>query len=107
MESEREQNTHQVPEFRLSIKERALPVEHTEQVIETAANKKPERGQPVQCPRCECDYIKRMKRSGFFETRICSIFGYYPWRCTKCLGTFLLRKRGQSKRHRHPAPDAK
>jgi DNA-directed RNA polymerase subunit RPC12/RpoP len=106
MESERVRNLHQVPEVRLSVKERALPVEHTEQVNETVADKKVVRGQAVQCPRCGSHYMKRMKRSGFLEARVYWIFGYYPWRCTKCLGNFLLRKRGQSRRHRNAVAEA-
>jgi DNA-directed RNA polymerase subunit RPC12/RpoP len=91
----------------MNIKERALPVEQKEQQSEAAEIKEPEKGHAVQCPRCGSDYMKRMKRSGFLQSKVCWIFGYYPWRCTKCLGTFLLRKRGQARRHRHPAPDAK
>jgi hypothetical protein len=83
-----------------------LPVENKEQVIETVADKKAKKRQLVQCPRCGGNYLKRIRRSGFLEAKVCWIFGYYPWHCSKCLGTFLLRKRGQSKRHRNPVADA-
>ena len=43
--------------------------------------------------------MKRMKRTGFAQKLVYSIFGYYPWRCTKCLGSFMLKKRAQAKRH--------
>ena len=83
-----------------------MPVENTEEVIETVAEKKTIPGHQVECPRCGSNYMKRMKRTGFLQSRVCAIFGYYPWRCTKCLGNFLLRKRGQTKRHQAIVADA-
>ena len=76
-----------------------MPVENIEQVIETVVDRKAERGQPVECPRCGSNYMRRVKRSGFLEGRVCSIFGYYPWKCTKCLGNFLIKRRGLPQRH--------
>lgn len=52
----------------------------------------------VKCPRCGSDYLKRMRRLGIVQARIYPLFGYYPWKCTKCLGMFVLRMRSQSKR---------
>jgi len=72
-----------------------LPEEEKEQ--QSAAQ---EARQPFECPRCGSEHMKRTRREGFLKRRICSIFGYYPWRCTKCLGNFLLKKRALPRRHR-------
>ena len=59
-----------------------------------------EAGQPFQCPRCSAEHMKRTRREGFFKQRVCAAFGYYPWRCTKCLGNFLLKRRALHRRRR-------
>src|SRR5208337_4072066 len=78
---------------RLNVKEWALPAENTEQVAEEVAAEKADKGHRVQCPRCGSNYMKRMRRAGFLQERVYAILGYFPWRCTKCLGNFMLRKR--------------
>jgi DNA-directed RNA polymerase subunit RPC12/RpoP len=65
-----------------------------------------EEGEPLQCPRCGGAHMKRMRREGFFKRRICWIFGYYPWRCTKCLGNFLLKRRALPRRYQGLMPVA-
>jgi hypothetical protein len=35
-----------------------------------------------------------MKRVGFLQTRIYSLFGFYPWKCPECKTRYLLRVRG-------------
>ena len=67
---------------------------------EAVAEEKIERVDQLQCPRCEARYMKRIKRAGFAQKVVYPIFGYYPWRCTKCLGNFLLKQRSQAKRRR-------
>jgi hypothetical protein len=81
-----------------------LPTDDSGQVAETVAGEAQDRGQQFRCPRCGCAHMKRMRREGFLQQKICSIFGYYPWRCTKCLGSFLIRKRALPKGHRGPMP---
>jgi DNA-directed RNA polymerase subunit RPC12/RpoP len=105
IEFDRKLHPYRVPAVRLNVKERTLPAENSEQVIETVAEKKADKGQQVQCPRCGSDYMKRIRGTGFLQARVCSIFGYYPWRCTKCLGNFLIKIRGESKRHQELVPD--
>jgi len=48
----------------------------------------------MQCRHCNCKQIHRMKRVGFLQTRIYSLFGFYPWRCPECKTRYLLRARG-------------
>ena len=77
-----------------------MPGENSAQVTEATARAKM-KGNGVHCPRCGRDYLKRMQREGFLQNRVFPIFGYYPWKCTKCLGKFVVKRRNVSKRH-HP-----
>jgi DNA-directed RNA polymerase subunit RPC12/RpoP len=90
---------------RLNIEERILPAENSEQVVEPEAQKKTEHGHGPQCPRCGSDYLKRMRRRGFLQVRVYPVFGYYPWKCTTCLGSVMLKKRNVSRRHQHTEAD--
>lgn len=81
-----------------------MPVEDLEQEAETAVHKKSKKRRPVLCPRCGSEYMKRLRRVGFLQGKIYSVLGYYPWRCTKCLGDFMLRRRGAPRRHREHRP---
>jgi ribosomal protein S27AE len=47
------------------------------------------------CPQCGADHLHRLEREGFLQKRIYPLFGYYPWRCSKCRGYFMLKKRSQ------------
>jgi len=70
-----------------------LPTDDSGQVAETVAGEAQDRGSnsgvPGRLRPHEAD-----AREGFLQQKICSIFGYYPWRCTKCLGSFLIREAG-------------
>jgi DNA-directed RNA polymerase subunit RPC12/RpoP len=90
----------------LKVKEWALPAEKTEQEIDEVAKRRLDDGDGVQCPRCGSEFVKRLPRAGFLEGRIYSFFGYFPWRCTKCLGSFMIKKRSVTTRRRELAPDA-
>ena len=85
-----------------TVRERVLPNENEELDVKAEAREVREEGKPLQCPRCGAERIKRMRREGFFKRKICSAFGYYPWRCTKCLGNFLLKKRALRRTHLVP-----
>ena len=87
-------------------RERVLPDKKIELDLKDEALEIRKGGQPLQCPRCGAEHMKRMRREGFFNRRICAAFGYYPWRCTKCLGNFLLKRRALPKRHRALMPIA-
>jgi DNA-directed RNA polymerase subunit RPC12/RpoP len=76
-------------------KEPDLPDNHPPQVIEVKTVLNVDEGPGVQCPRCGSNFMKRKPRGGFLEGKVYAIFGYYPWRCTKCLGSFFLKKRGK------------
>jgi len=54
----------------------------------------------MECPECHSSKIQRIKRKGFFQTRLASIFGYYPWHCSECRKDHLLKARGVRKRIR-------
>jgi ssDNA-binding Zn-finger/Zn-ribbon topoisomerase 1 len=84
-----------------------LPAENKKQVIETVAAKNVERRHRVKCPRCGSKFLKRMARRGFLRRKIYPIFGYYPWLCTGCKGSVLIKNRGESRKNRELGPDAK
>lgn len=69
--------------------------ENLQKVVEVKTVVTVEEGPGVQCSRCGANFMKRMQREGFLKGKIFAIFGYYPWRCKKCLGIFYLRKRGK------------
>lgn len=47
------------------------------------------------CPHCKRAGIRRTSRHGFAEKFVYSLFGYFPWWCTKCKTRSLLRERGE------------
>jgi hypothetical protein len=47
----------------------------------------------MECPKCHYEGIERSKRRGFFEKKVKSLFGFYPWRCAGCNSRFFLRAR--------------
>jgi hypothetical protein len=69
-------------------------------VVETVAEEKVEKNHRAVCPRCGIDYLRRMSRSGFLQRVIYPIFGYYPWRCRVCRGSYMIKKRGKVDRQR-------
>jgi DNA-directed RNA polymerase subunit RPC12/RpoP len=73
-------------------------------MVEAVEQKPLKKGHGVQCPRCGSEYMKRTRREGFVQEKLYSIFGYYPWRCTKCLGNFMMKKRGMHRRHQEIEP---
>jgi hypothetical protein len=46
------------------------------------------------CPSCNRNGMRRVKRTGLFQTRIFPIFGYYPWECSFCRAVKLFKSRG-------------
>jgi transposase-like protein len=82
------------------MKERTLPAETPEKAPEVVAVRT--RHHHVECPRCAGNHLKRKRRESFFERRVFSLFGYYPWKCSMCGGSFLLKKRGLKLRHQKP-----
>jgi DNA-directed RNA polymerase subunit RPC12/RpoP len=89
----------------LNIKEWTVAVETLEQVVETVIEKIVEKRHGVQCPRCDSRYLTRTSREGFLEGKVYSMFGYFPWHCKGCGGSFLIKKRGQPARHHHHSPE--
>jgi hypothetical protein len=57
----------------------------------------------MECPECHSSKIQRIKRKGFFQTRLAPLFGYYPWHCSECRKDHLLKVRGERKRLRSKA----
>jgi DNA-directed RNA polymerase subunit RPC12/RpoP len=53
---------------------------------------------PIACPGCGHRALYRCQRKGFLQSRCYPVFGFYPWGCTCCRRTCLLRLR------RPPAP---
>jgi ssDNA-binding Zn-finger/Zn-ribbon topoisomerase 1 len=51
----------------------------------------------VHCEECGSDKVLRVSRQGFLRAKIYPMFGYYPWRCSRCGRDVLLRKRRRSK----------
>lgn len=83
-----------------------MPVETLEQAIEIEVVENVGRRQGIQCPRCDSTYMRRMSRMGLLEGKILPIFGYFPWRCTGCGGSFLMKKRGQPTRRHKYSPES-
>jgi hypothetical protein len=58
----------------------------------------------MQCTKCSVGgELARIKRRGFKEKHLFSLFGYYPWRCASCKQRTLLRKRSERRGMRPPA----
>jgi hypothetical protein len=49
----------------------------------------------MECKKCKCDRMRRIKREGYLHTKLAPLFGYYPWRCSICLTVQLRRSRGK------------
>jgi hypothetical protein len=49
----------------------------------------------VKCPNCSELRSARSKRRGFFQVRIMTFFGYYPWECRACGVRHFSRQRGE------------
>lgn len=81
-----------------------METENFGQILEVVEGKIVATGSGVACPRCGSAYVKRMRRTGFLQKKVYSFFGYYPWRCTKCLGNFLLKKRGVPRMNKEVSP---
>lgn len=44
----------------------------------------------------------RLRRTGFLETKLFPVFGFYPWKCPQCKAKQLLRSRGKRQRKLTP-----
>ncbi len=64
----------------------------TEKLVEAISAK-----EQVNCQKCESGKVRRVFRDGFLQTKVYPLFGYYPWRCTRCGRVVMLRKRHRSK----------
>ena len=54
----------------------------------------------IHCKYCRSHRVYRVYRQGFFQEKICPIFGFYPWKCKTCSAYMLLRKRKRSRTSR-------
>lgn len=59
----------------------------------------------LKCPSCKLPTIRRIPREGFWQKYILSLFGYYPWKCSRCTNSFMLHKRDKRKRRRSSSGD--
>ena len=48
---------------------------------------------PVSCPECGQDALYRCHRKGFLQSRLYPLLGLFPWNCTYCRRSFLLKRR--------------
>ncbi len=46
------------------------------------------------CRGCGGHHLRRVGRNGFLQVKLFPLFGYYPWECSACRRTQLLRQRG-------------
>jgi DNA-directed RNA polymerase subunit RPC12/RpoP len=60
----------------------------------------------MQCKSCGFKHLLRTRRTGWFESRVLPLFGFYPWRCRQCKAKFLLKDRGKKTRKRLEAQQA-
>ena len=56
----------------------------------------------IYCPIFGSSYLRRVRRVGFKQRVILSMFGYYPWECGRCKEPLSIRKRYGSHRSPHP-----
>jgi hypothetical protein len=54
----------------------------------------------VKCPNCSEVRAARAKRRGFFQVRIMTFFGYFPWECRACGVRHFSRERGEPQMRR-------
>jgi len=47
----------------------------------------------LHCPLCGCTPVRRVQRKGFLQSKVYSVFGFYPWVCMTCKMTSMLCKR--------------
>lgn len=47
----------------------------------------------LQCSTCGSTRLRRLEREGFLQSKVYSFFGYYPWRCSTCKTSFLMKRR--------------
>ena len=45
------------------------------------------------CPKCQGRKLRRVKRKETLRSRIATVFGYFPWRCSECESGMLLKVR--------------
>ncbi len=64
----------------------------TERLLETSSEK-----ELVTCLKCGRGKVRRVYREGFLQTTIFPLFGYYPWRCSRCGHVVMLHKRHRAK----------
>lgn len=53
---------------------------------------------PVICLKCGGGLAMRINRSGFWQLKVLSILGYYPWKCGACGRVFMVRRRSDRSR---------
>jgi DNA-directed RNA polymerase subunit RPC12/RpoP len=53
-----------------------------------------EEGMRAVCTHCGSN-MRRLGRKGFWQRKIFSLFGYYPWECPVCRNPLLLKKKHQ------------
>src|SRR5579875_3040658 len=59
-------------------------------------------GARPQCPTCDGIELRRQGRVGFWQRRILSRFGYFPWECGQCREIYMLKQRALGYRqHSH------
>ena len=58
----------------------------------------------VKCSRCGQE-LRRLAREGFLQRRIYSLFGYYPWECSRCRSRVFVKKQYPRKK-RSTVPEA-
>lgn len=56
----------------------------------------------MHCTLCACKDMLRLRRTGFLETKLFPVFGFYPWKCPQCKAKQLLRSRGKRQRKLTP-----
>ena len=71
-----------------------MEIADSEQVIAPVVKVKVQSSHRAECPRCCIDYLRRKPRKGILQKVLYPIFGYYPWRCRVCKGSYIIRKRG-------------
>jgi hypothetical protein len=53
----------------------------------------------MQCTKCSYNgKLSRIRRVGFLEKHLYSLFGYFPWICSGCKQRLLLKSRGVRRR---------
>ena len=52
----------------------------------------------MHCKKCGSS-LRRVSRNGFWQKKVYTLFGFYPWECPICRKTTMHKKQLQRRKH--------